>query len=756
MKLRQISFRNYKILSDHEFSFEPGLKVITKPNEYGKSTLIEGILDVFSLNPKALLEKTTKGQKVPPVIKLKFDIGEHRYELKLSGLEPRPYLRGSDGVDLESPESIKKFLEKKGYKHFRQVLEGLLVLRERDLSTAVKSGLQEVFDQVLKSASIEGLEKKIKDDFILQRGGLRQNPFGRLEQETLEKLEEINDKLALLEKEKKDFEENKKKLEVIKEKLEKFLAKHKELTLQKEQLGYLQAYLEIEHLENKIKRLREEEKALVTKIEKLARERETLKKKIEDLREEEKKLLSEVAQSENIEKEKKLLEDRQKQLKKELERKEEYQKLIKALGPLATQNPEKLQDYLNEWQAFLKIARHSRGKLEVLKAKDNLLINGKKFSAREVEFQGKINIKYNDLELNIYPQVKLAELSKNIAPLEKAFSTPENLKQIIQNLRKLKQIESSLESTEDLPSLKEKLRKTQKDLESLAERQNKVSQKKNQAKELGQQIKTFEKKLRELEKKYLALREGLAAKKQEIKNLETKIKEYPRDFEEKLSLKTIRTYEGESLERITRLLNQVSTELESLQQDITLLERDKTLYEDRVARKPDLNRYEELLEKKKALERKLLRFKRLEVVLRASADILSQLKERINQAYLEKFEEKVTQIFGEITDGRYTSVSFNFPSLFFDKEAFQKRWKVKREDGRVFHIDSLSDGTRVQLLLAARLALVELFFNDKAFFLLDEPLAYFDQKRARRTLNIFNSLTKAGWQIIIMSARPLS
>ncbi len=754
MKLTKISFKNYKVLSDHEFLFDNGLRFIARPNEFGKSTIIEGILDVFSLSPQILVQKTTKGQGIPPVIKLNFLIEDHEYELKLSGLEKRPYFRGTDGIDLESPDSIKKFLEKKGYKHFRQVLEGLLVLRERDLSVAGNRGLREVFDKVLKSASIEGLERRIRDDFILQKCGLRQNPFGRMKQEVQEKLENINQELLRLEREKEEFEKNKKRLEVVKEKLEKLKANQKKLSHQKEQLGYLQAYLEIEYLENKLQKLKEEEKTLTAKIKKIEAEKETIKKELEALGEKERKLISQLAQKNFINREIRLLKDKLKQLHQEFTKQQEYQKLKENLGPLANQNPEKLQDYLNEWRTFLKMASLSRGKIEILNAGNTILINGKEVSSRNIEFQGKVNLKYQDLELNIYPQVKLADLSKKITHLEKEFLTPENLLQTIQKLRKLKQLETSLEEELNLPPLKNKIEETQKEIENLKENQKKVVQQEKLAKEIRNQIKTLEQKRRNLEEKYLALKEELSAKKTEIKNLETKIKDYPRDFEEGLSLKTIKAYQGHSLKNISNLLNQVAQNLERTEAEIIKLDKEKDLYEDRVARKPDLARYEELLDEKKILERQLLRFKRLEAVLRTSADILARLKERINQAYLEKFENKVAEIFKEITEGRYISVRFNFPSLFFDREAFKRDWVAINQEGKAFPIDSLSDGTKVQLLLAARLALVELFFEHKAFFLLDEPLAYFDENRAKRTLNILNSLADSGWQIIIMSARP--
>jgi len=71
-------------------------------------------------------------------------------------------------------------------------------------------------------------------------------------------------------------------------------------------------------------------------------------------------------------------------------------------------------------------------------------------------------------------------------------------------------------------------------------------------------------------------------------------------------------------------------------------------------------------------------------------------------------------------------------------------------------IDELSDGTKTQLLLAARLALIELLMGEKpCFLMLDEPFAYFDNDRKEQAMEILKGLTEEGWQIIIVSARKV-
>jgi len=67
MRLLKVSFKNYKILEEREFEFGENPLVLSAPNETGKSTLIEGIMDAFSLSPDKLRAKRTEGKELDPV-----------------------------------------------------------------------------------------------------------------------------------------------------------------------------------------------------------------------------------------------------------------------------------------------------------------------------------------------------------------------------------------------------------------------------------------------------------------------------------------------------------------------------------------------------------------------------------------------------------------------------------------------------------------------------------------------------------------
>jgi len=110
-------------------------------------------------------------------------------------------------------------------------------------------------------------------------------------------------------------------------------------------------------------------------------------------------------------------------------------------------------------------------------------------------------------------------------------------------------------------------------------------------------------------------------------------------------------------------------------------------------------------------------------------------------------------IAGDVFDSNYLSSSIAINFLKFLKEFsqtkvyFHTRWRVKDREGREFSIGELSDGASAQLLLSARLALIEMFCKAPVFLLFDEPFAYFDRDRREKTLEILKGLTSQGHQL---------
>ena len=107
--------------------------------------------------------------------------------------------------------------------------------------------------------------------------------------------------------------------------------------------------------------------------------------------------------------------------------------------------------------------------------------------------------------------------------------------------------------------------------------------------------------------------------------------------------------------------------------------------------------------------------------------------------------KRASEVFASITDDRY--------ELDFDLRvpAFQARDTVT---GLVLELDELSSGTRVQLLLAVRVAFVEEQEQGPRLpIFLDETLANSDETRARAVMSAAVRLARGGRQVFYFTAR---
>ena len=222
-----------------------------------------------------------------------------------------------------------------------------------------------------------------------------------------------------------------------------------------------------------------------------------------------------------------------------------------------------------------------------------------------------------------------------------------------------------------------------------------------------------------------------------------------------ISLVSLMEISNLSLDELSSLIEVKEAELEKVEREVVKLREDVGRLEGLTYRTPDKEELERLSRERQRLEenRRVLRL--LELLLLETEKAASRLKVKLEEKYLKSFEEKVARNFCSITGGRYRDVCFNHRGLFFRSEDFLKNWQVTAGDGHNFSIDELSDGARAQLLISARLALVELFFERPAFLLLDEPFAFFDGERTRRAVEVLENVVKSGFQVIIFSAKEL-
>jgi len=105
----------------------------------------------------------------------------------------------------------------------------------------------------------------------------------------------------------------------------------------------------------------------------------------------------------------------------------------------------------------------------------------------------------------------------------------------------------------------------------------------------------------------------------------------------------------------------------------------------------------------------------------------------------------VTGLFNDVTDGRYTCVSF---------DATHNQLFVERADGQRVEVEALSGGAYDQLYLAVRFAIAEkLFPESKGFFIMDDPFIKADHQRLSRLVDTLRRFADRGWQILYFSAK---
>lgn len=113
---------------------------------------------------------------------------------------------------------------------------------------------------------------------------------------------------------------------------------------------------------------------------------------------------------------------------------------------------------------------------------------------------------------------------------------------------------------------------------------------------------------------------------------------------------------------------------------------------------------------------------------------IATAKENIEQAYLEmknnispKFTEKLSQTIKTITNGKYSNIKLSDEFGLI----------VENEKGDYIPVSALSIGTIDQLYLSLRMATIDDISKEKLPIILDEPFAYFDDKRLENVIKFF-------------------
>ncbi len=754
MRLLRARFKNYKVFSDETvFLGEKNPQFFFEPNEYGKSTIIEGIKDAFRLKPEEIEKKKSVGTPANPVVEIDFEIKGAVYRLRLNAQDKTISLKSPDGTELTTPKSIEKFLANKGYENFSPVLERLLILRERDLSVATSKGIKELLDGVLHSGRINDLEKRIGE--IVGKKGTLIGTFGKEKENLQKKLGEISDRVKEIESQLAEYERDLKELERIQKEAERKKKEKEKLKRIRKELELIIPYRTYGELEKEVQALREEMKKRETKIKTLEESISEKEEKIAQLEKQLQGIREKIGKLDSLDTQIELNKKRLEKLSKELNRVSMLRECERKLGKWKSYGFERLSYLLQQWKHLKKKETKYSGRINVIEAEKTVEIDGKKYQAGDrVEFRGQAVIKYRDLMLGV---VTYGEISEELERLKKEYGEIKKLKELVKLARKKEHIEHYFEDgIPELSELETEMDNTRRRIEELECERKEVSKLKLQGQTLLEKLSLLKKELDgEKEVKNSLIGENkqilkiLEQKKEKLKNFSRKIEE----LEEQITIRHLKKYGNDELPKLEKHLKNVRNDEEKLDTEFVKISEAIATLKGKTAKKPDRSWLDTLLIEKLELERKLDSVKRMEKVLTYTTKVLSTLKREIDRKYVKDFQKKTSEIFSNITGNAYSEVKFNAQTLFFDEKEFSNNWEAIRKNGHRFKIGELSDGTSSQLLLSARLALIELLLNNRTFLLLDEPFAYFDNDRSVRCMKILEKLAQNGWQIIVMSAK---
>lgn len=221
-----------------------------------------------------------------------------------------------------------------------------------------------------------------------------------------------------------------------------------------------------------------------------------------------------------------------------------------------------------------------------------------------------------------------------------------------------------------------------------------------------------------------------------------------------LTIKEVREFEDKSFDDLDSLKIELKEKFHKVNEQYEALLKEYFELKGLIAKVPDKELIEEKRKKIVEIGYKIDNLEKIKNLLNDSNLALKALRENLEKTYLKNLQKKTSEIFSELTENKYRLSIYNSATLFKSGEEFARSWIVEDYHGRSFSFDELSDGTRSQLLLSIRLSLISSFLgNRRAFLLLDEPFAYFDENRKRLAKNVLNRLSELGWQIILVSAR---
>ncbi len=132
------------------------------------------------------------------------------------------------------------------------------------------------------------------------------------------------------------------------------------------------------------------------------------------------------------------------------------------------------------------------------------------------------------------------------------------------------------------------------------------------------------------------------------------------------------------------------------------------------------------------LEEKIEKYELLRKAYEVGIDVLAESIDEFQRNYRKDLESLISQVFCEITSGRYTGVSLD---THFNIKAKKGDFEIEKEN--------LSSGTKDQLFFAMRIALAEYMASMTSIpLLLDDPFTSFDKNRRDRARQLLKEISK--------------
>ena len=747
MHLSAIELINYKRHERFNVELEPGVNLVFGPNESGKSTLFDAVVDVLGgTSAPKFADRRTIGADDDPIVRLVTDVDGQTVVLERHG----PDRRQSVIIDGER-QQLRGFLERLlGSAHAPTVAQ-LLMIRERALELKAGSeGFKQIFDDVLKIRDIVDAAAGIGS--AVGRGGLK-GKVGREVDAIRDRHRAFAERLERMESRAARDAADVAALAAARERRDRHHDALVDLRESGRQLEVMTRAAQADEseahsaaLDAERSRLTTEARSLDEHDHKLGAERATIGERLATLHDASRQSAMIVGRSEPATAAADRARSAVENLEGQARRREEIRRLLKGLP-----------------EATVEQRRRLLADVELLESSDVASLAFDVTGSGQVAVDGVVGVDRpwrgeGGSVLRIEVGDAMIEVGAGRELLEKAGRVREELEHYPSRLA----LEQALLLDEELEKLAPPaaLVAARADLRDAEAALGKAQAAGRKLEAINAEMATFSDRLESLEAKraeVTQLRENNVAARARL-DAEIVERPSPKDAQaaryarDELPHGVVVHYAGASVADLEAATQAARDDLEAGEVALGAVQREIEIGEATTRDAPDNDALEELRHRTYAVERQVDRARHWEQVLGVAQTLTAELARRLESDYLEETMHGASERFRELTDGSYRRLSLSVPTLFSNQIVDSLR--AFRDDLKEFTFEELSDGTRVIAALSLRLALIERLDTARPLFLLvDEPFAYIDDVREAHTWRSFARLAAAGWQLIIATCR---